>query len=93
MVTAVGDRLEAALEALRLVAQNDPDRARKANGLGFSKSDVTAGHRLAATSPDRVRRTTPATAQAIALAARYRRQVPTRLAFQMHLTDQPDLFE
>lgn len=41
-------KLEAALHALRLVAGNDPDHARSANGMGFAKSDVTKGHRLAA---------------------------------------------
>jgi hypothetical protein len=93
VVTTVSDRLAAALEALKIVAGNDPDRAMAANGVGFSKQDVSVGHRLAAASADRVRKTTPAAAQAIALAARYRRQVPTRLVFEMHLTDQPDLFD
>jgi hypothetical protein len=40
-------RLEAALDALRIVADADPDHARHANGMGFAKSDVTGGHRLA----------------------------------------------
>lgn len=93
MEAAVVDRVEAALEALRLVAAADPDHAREANGKGFSKSDVALGHRLSMALPDRVKKTPPAAAQAIALAARYRRQVPTRLAFDMHLTDQPDLFD
>jgi hypothetical protein len=90
---AMADRLAAALEALRIVAEADPDHARDANGRGFAKGDVTVGHRLAAASISRVRQTTPAAQQAIALAARYRRQVPTRLVFEMGLTDQPDFFD
>lgn len=85
-------RLQAALDALRIVADADPDHARHANGRGFAKSDVLRGHRLATASASAIRNS-PTAAEAIRLAERYRRQVPTRLRFEMRLTDQLDFFD
>jgi hypothetical protein len=85
-------RLEAALDALRIVAGNDPDHARQANGRGFARSDVSRGHSLSEASATAIRGTAAAS-EALRLAVRYRRQVPTSVRFGLGLTDQPDLFE
>lgn len=85
-------QLEAALEAVREVARLDPDKARLANAAGFSVSDVSLGHRLALLSADQLARDPVASGQALALAARYRRQVSPKLRFAMGVTDQMDLF-
>lgn len=78
----------AALAALRHVASLDPDGARFDNGLGFSKSDVALGHRLAKLSSDAVRRSPVLAAEVMRLAAKYRRQVPGGMAYAAGLTDQ-----
>jgi hypothetical protein len=41
----------AALDAPRHVAANQSDHARTTNGIGFAKSDVALGRRLAAAHP------------------------------------------
>jgi hypothetical protein len=84
-------RLQAALDALRLVAEADPDHARDANGRGFAKSDVRRGHSLATASASSLGAS--AAADAVRMAVRYRRQVPTSIRFGLGLTDQPDLFD
>jgi hypothetical protein len=86
-------KLEAALQALRMVAGNDPDHARTANGMGFAKSDVTKGHRFAAMQTHHFHGRSDLSREASALAARYRRQVPQSLRVELGLTDQHDLFE
>lgn len=86
-------RLDAALHALRLVAGNDPDHARSANGMGFAKSDVTRGHRLAAMRAEDIRKNPSLVKEVIALVARYRRQVPTSLKVSMGVSDQYGLFD
>ena len=88
----MSDRLTAALDALRHVASLDPDHARHANGRGFARSDVSLGHRLAVSAASSLR-DGPLAAKAIALAARYRRQVPSGIRYNLGLIDQPDLFE
>lgn len=84
--------LTAALAVLRAVARADPDRASLANAEGFSKSDVALGHRLATLHPWAFRNDPTLRQQALALAARYRRQASPSLAFESGGTDQPDLF-
>ena len=86
-------RLAAALDAVREVARLDPDKAKVANAAGFSVSDVSLGHRLALLSTEQLRKDPVASGQALALAARYRRQVPNRLRVAIGATDQHDLFE
>jgi hypothetical protein len=85
-------RLEAALDALRIVAGNDPDHARHANGRGFARSDVSKGHSLSEASATAIRGTAAAS-EALRLAVRYRRQVPTSVRYGLGLTDQPDFFD
>ena len=85
-------RLQAALDAIREVARLDPDKARLANAAGFGVSDVSLGHRLALLSAEQLARDPVASGQALALAARYRRQVSPGLRFTMGLDDQMDLF-
>lgn len=75
----------AALKILRAVARQDPDRAQLANDRGFSKADARLGHRLAAMHPETVCRNAGLAAEAVRLAARYRRQAPAGL------TAMPDL--
>lgn len=84
--------LTAALAVLRAVARADPDRAKLANACGFAKSDVALGHRLAGMHPWAFRKAPALREQALALAARYRKQVAPSLAFQSGGTDQLDLF-
>jgi len=83
----------AALEILRAVARQDPDRAQLANDRGFSKADARLGHRLAAMHPETVCRNAGLAAEAVRLAARYRRQAPAGLAYAAGLTDQMSLFD
>lgn len=85
--------LEAALDALRLVASNDPDHARTANGFGFARSDVTLGHRLSKLTASQLRDDPGLAAEVMKMAARYRRQVPTSLRVGMGVTSQPDFFD
>ena len=56
------------------MAAADPDRATVANGAGFSRSDVTLGHRLAAMSPNAVE-AAGLRDTALRLVVRYSRQV------------------
>lgn len=84
-------QLAAALDAIREVARLDPDKARLANGVGFSVADVAVGHRLAQLTADQLRKDPVASGQALALAARYRRQVSPKLRYQMGLDDQGDM--
>lgn len=84
-------RVRAALAALRHVASLDPDGARLDNNVGFSVSDVSKGHRLAGLSPATVLRSPVLCREVLAMAARYRRQVPGQIAFAAGLTDQGSL--
>ena len=84
-------RVRAALAALRHVAALDPDGARLENGVGFSVSDVARGHALARLSPLTVLRSPVLCREVMAMAGRYRRQVPGGLAFDAGLTDQGSL--
>lgn len=89
---ARGDgRIRAALAALRHVAALDPDGARLENGVGFGVSDVARGHALAKLSPLTVLRSPVLSGEVLAMASRYRRQVPGGLAFGAGLTDQGSL--
>lgn len=85
-------RITAALSALRHVASFDPDGARLENDVGFSRSDVARGHRLAAIPVALVKSSPRLAAEVLAMAARYRRQVPGMAAFQAGLTDQRSLW-
>lgn len=85
-------KLEAALAALRLVAVNDPDHAKAANGMGFAISDVTKRHRFVAMQLYHFRSRSDLAGEAIALAARYRRQVLQSL-LDFGVADQHHLFE
>jgi len=83
-----GDRLEAALDALPLVAGVDPDRASRANGLGFSRSDCRLGQSLAtanASSP----RDTPRASAAVRLAAAVRGNCQPLFAWSLALGISP----
>jgi hypothetical protein len=62
-------------EALRQLAADDPDRAARRNDAGFSASDSTIGHRLAATWPW----SDAQAAVAARLVRRYHRQLPEEL--------------
>lgn len=84
-------RVRAALAALRHVASLDPDGARLDNGVGFSVSDVARGHALARLSPLTVLRSPVLCREVLAMAGRYRRQVPGGIAFAAGLTDQGSL--
>ncbi|MGX9991581.1 hypothetical protein ACS4RR_020860 [Rhizobium sp. Z1P35] len=66
---------------LRHVAADDPDRARQLNGVGFSVSDQTIGHKLAK-APVQLFLKSEVLAQALVkLAIKYRRQIPSALRF------------
>lgn len=87
------EKLEAAYEALRVVAGYDPDHAALDNGIGFARSDVALGHALASSSSMSAL-ASPGTALMVwRLAMRYRRQVPPRLNLLSGFTDQSDLFD
>ncbi len=84
--------LEAALEAVRVVAGYDPDHAAVDNRLGFARPDVAIGHALAS-APASTAITSPGLALLVwRRAMRYRRQVSPRLSFAAGFTDQSDLF-
>ncbi len=86
------ERLQAAHDAIRVVAGYDPDHATLANGRGFARSDVVIGHALAS-SPSQLALASPGLALHVwRLAGRYRRQVPQRVLFAAGISDQDDLF-
>lgn len=87
------DAVEAALAALREVANRDPDFMRIRNGRGFARCDISLGHALASASPGEVLGRPSFSRLAMDLARKYRRQVPNVLAMRMGLTDQYDLFD
>ncbi|MCK5744710.1 hypothetical protein [Oricola sp.] len=89
------DNLEAALAALRIVAnrERDHDRARLRNGRGFARCDMPLGHALASASPAEVLGRPSFARLAMDLARKYHRHVPNALAMRMGLTDQYDLFD
>ncbi|WP_009996748.1 hypothetical protein [Rhizobium sp. Kim5] len=68
-------------EGLRHVAANDPDHARKLNGVGFSASDQTLGHKLARATVQTFLRSEVLAQVLIKLAIKYRRQIPPGLRF------------
>ncbi len=65
--------------AVRYLAALDQDHAQIANKAGFSKSDVTKGHKLAKCAEDLVVRHFALSALAVRLAQKYDRQVPPSL--------------
>ncbi|WP_193175277.1 hypothetical protein [Oricola nitratireducens] len=87
------DAVEAALAALREVANRDPDRARLRDGRGFARCDMPLGHALASAPSGEVLGRPSFARLAMDLARKYRRQVPNALAMRMGLTDQYDLFD
>lgn len=66
-------------DAVRYIATLDGDRAAVKNGLGFSKSDVSRGHALARWPFEVVIRSKTMATVSMALARKYRRQLPPRL--------------
>jgi len=87
------DQLQAAYDAIRVVAGYDPDHATLANGRGFCRSDVVIGHALASSSAHQSLASPGLALHVWRLAARYRRQVPPRLLFASGLSDQDDMFD
>ena len=87
------ERLQAAYDAIRVVAGYDPDHATLANGRGFCRSDVTIGHALASAPAGQALASPGLALHVWRLAARYRRQVPPRLLFAAGISDQDDLFD
>lgn len=83
--------IRAALAALCHVAALDLDGARLETGIGFGVSDAARGHALAKLSPLTVLRSPVLSGEVLAMASRYRRQVPGGLAFAAGLTDQGSL--
>lgn len=63
-----------ALVVLATVAAEDPDYARKVNGVGFSRSDSAKGHTLAHLSVQSVLQDEATISEVVKMAARYRRQ-------------------
>lgn len=87
------DRLQAAYDAIRVVAGYDPDHATLANGKGFARSDVVIGHALASSSAQQALASPGMALHVWRLAARYRRQVPQRVLFSAGISDQDSLFD
>jgi hypothetical protein len=85
--------LEAAYEAIRMVAGYDPDHAALDNGIGFARSDVALGHALASSSASSALASPGVALMVWRLAMRYRREVPPRLNLIAGFTDQSDLFD
>jgi hypothetical protein len=77
----IDDVIRSCHAGLRHVAANDPDHARKQNGVGFSASDQTLGHKLARASVENFLRSEILATVMIRLAIRYRRQIPPSLRF------------
>lgn len=78
------DQLTRAWNAVQWLAKHDLDHASDANGLGFSKSDTTIGHRAAKASLVAAHRSEMLAIVLLKLARKYRRQLPPR-----YLVDQP----
>lgn len=77
LTTKVDPRLSAIQEALIVlaaVAAEDPDHARKVNGVGFSRPDSSKGHALAQLSVPAVLQDEAMMSDVLKMAARYRRQ-------------------
>jgi hypothetical protein len=87
------DAVIAALAALKTVAAADPDHARAANRVGFARSDVARGHRLAGLSSADVASSPDLAHEILKLAVRYRRQASFGQRWQMGLERQGDLFD
>lgn len=77
----IDDVIRSCHAGLRHVARNDPDHARKQNGVGFSVSDQTLGHKLARASVETFLRSEVRAWVLIKLAIKYRRQIPPALRF------------
>lgn len=78
-------RKEAIHEALRILAGNDPDRARERNGVGFNQMDSTYGASLAEQTD-----LTDAQARSAAnLLRKYRRQIPESLYATVTTEEEP----
>ncbi|MBY5684855.1 hypothetical protein HFO32_22285 [Rhizobium leguminosarum] len=78
------EALVRAHRAVMWLAAQDEDHAQLANGLGFSKSDTTAGRNLARISTLQVIFSSIFAPMAVKLARRYRRQLPPE-----YLVDKP----
>lgn len=63
-----------ALRVLRIVAAADTDQARQLNGVGFSKSDTTLGHRLSTATVDQALADRSLAQKIVKMAIRYIRQ-------------------
>jgi hypothetical protein len=90
---ARSDAVVAALAALKAVAAADPDHARAANRVGFARSDVTRGHRLAGLSSADVTASPDLAHEVLKLAVRYRRQASYGQRWRMGIERQGDLFD
>ncbi|MGO6883040.1 hypothetical protein ACCS44_29770 [Rhizobium ruizarguesonis] len=66
---------------LRHVAAYDPDHARQLNGVGFSVSDQSRGHRFAKAPVQAFLQNEVRAMTLIQLAIKYRRQIPMNLRF------------
>jgi len=78
------DQLTRAWNAVQWLAAKDLDHAADANGVGFSKSDTTIGHRAAKASLIAAHRNEMLAIALLKLARKYRRQLPPR-----YLVDRP----
>lgn len=78
------DQLTRAWNAVQWLAAEDLDHAADANGVGFSKSDTTIGHRAAKASLIAAHRNEMLAIVLLRLARKYRRQLPPR-----YLVDRP----
>lgn len=76
--------LTRAWNAVQWLAKKDLDRASDANGVGFSKSDTTIGHRVAQTSLYSAHKNEMLAIVLLKLARKYRKQLPPR-----YLVDRP----
>ncbi len=63
-----------ALDFLKSIAAQDADGAQKVNGVGFSKSETSYGHRLSRPPLDRVIKERTQSKEVLSLAKRYRGQ-------------------
>lgn len=63
-----------ALTVLATVASEDPDHARRVNGVGFSRPDSSKGHLLAGLTIQAVLKDEATLSEVLRMAARYRRQ-------------------
>lgn len=75
---ATAEMVAAAYDACRILAADDPDKARRRNDVGFGKAHVKIGHRLATMEIEH--RTAHDDAFALKLSRLHRKQLPEDLA-------------